>query len=401
VRGRGIAGTSSPSRPQELLLETALLDDAHAEVAWKALRTAFDIDLVEEGTFALLPLLFRRLQRLDPDSPLMPRLHGVYRHTWLRNQMALRALRDALEVLHGANVQTIVVRDAAMALRAYDEVALRPIEEPEVVIPADCELAATVALEAVGWRRTDTGGQKGTFASARGLRLAPSAGQGSITLRGLLPELILSDGPRSGAALWQTAVDLRVADVLTWAPSAANELLRLSVAGTTGSGVRQIQWIPDAVMILEGGNVDWAELARNARRERLTLSLRDALSYLRRLLGVRVPSALQAELEETPVTARERVAHRLGAYGGTVLGSFPATLAQYLRVTAGERPAGALAGAPRFVKQAWGVQSAAEMPVVAVRAVRERVRARRARTRSHSGSHERRYRHASASSRGS
>jgi hypothetical protein len=174
-------------------------------------------------------------------------------------------------------------------------------------------------------------------------------------------------------------VELQVAGVATKAPSAANELLRRCVAGATGSDVRQIQWIVDATKLIEDGAIDWAQLASDARRERLTLPLVDALNYLSTLVPFDIPEGFRSELGETPTTPRERVAHRLERYGGTVLGSFPGTVAQYVRVTADEPAGAAITRAPGFLKQAWGAESATEVPLMAARAVRERLGARRAR----------------------
>ena len=110
MRRSGLGGNFWPSEQQELLLRAALLDADQAAAAWRALRPRFDLDHLEDGSYCLMPLLATRLPSIDPDDPNVPRLKGIYRHTWYRNRIAHTRMAELLGVLDAAGIDTIMLK---------------------------------------------------------------------------------------------------------------------------------------------------------------------------------------------------------------------------------------------------------------------------------------------------
>ena len=86
--GRGRCGYR-PTGLQEQLLLVALGDPDSAAEAWKSLPASFSLDDLEPGSFELLPLVYRNVAQTDPADPLLPRLKGIYRRSWVKNNLLL------------------------------------------------------------------------------------------------------------------------------------------------------------------------------------------------------------------------------------------------------------------------------------------------------------------------
>jgi len=79
-------GDCWPTREQELLLRAALLQGNDAINAWHEWKSSVDIEQLDQGSYRLLPLLYRSLHIDGVEDPLMNKLKGVYRMTWYKNQ---------------------------------------------------------------------------------------------------------------------------------------------------------------------------------------------------------------------------------------------------------------------------------------------------------------------------
>jgi hypothetical protein len=366
-RSADLPGSFWPSRAQELLLEVALLPrESDARAAWEALRRDLDIDNLEEGSYALLPLVYRRLQELKISDPLVPRLRGIHRKTWITNQLSLSTLTRGLLELSAAGIGPMVVNDASMAFRTYPETSLRPVTDVELVVPANDSRTAARVLEDAGWHTQTRASPELAIGSNTGLRLeAPD----------LSGTLVLKTHPVAGAAvagfpwaesatrdLWERAVVADVDGIRMRAPAPADELLYACTNGARGRPWSTIQWVADATMIVRGREVDWERVVSAARRQGLVLPLRDAVTYLTRLFDLSIPLTSRRDLSRAPVTRRQSVAHYIGARGGGVLGAFPSLMAQYIRTSEMTHPLQVVASAPRFVKHAWGVPRWSDAP---------------------------------------
>jgi predicted O-methyltransferase YrrM len=86
--------------------------------------------------------------------------------------------------------------------------------------------------------------------------------------------------------------------------------LRHSLLGrSNGNAERRIGWIADAVTVLNSpdSNINWTWLMDTARKNRMVLQLKTRIGLLHELFHTLVPSAVAAEVQETPVSNRERL----------------------------------------------------------------------------------------------
>jgi hypothetical protein len=336
-----LPGSFWPSAEQELLLAIALGDSERALTAWRTLRTRVDLDNLEPGSFTLLPLVYRTLSQADVKDSRLERLKGIYRSTWAKNHVLLDGSKAALA---GLGDRVVVLDGIATAARFYGEIPLRPTPMLELLAGPNDRVAAARALEESGWSRSASGATDWFTATNDLLCSVRSA--------------IAADFP--GGEVWSSSERAGLEGTAVRVLSAADQLLASVVTGARVTSNRTIAWIPDAVLIIRSGRVDWERLTSVAIANSQTLRLRHALAYLS--AHVDVPDAARERLQAAPVSRRERSAYALTANRVGRLGAFPQTVGEHLGA-----PDGSVRGLPRFIRERWGLDHGWQLPAAAGR----------------------------------
>jgi hypothetical protein len=145
-----------PTREQALLLRAALGDGDEAQVAWEAWRAATDFDRLDGGSYRLLPLLYRNLERLGvgEEGTDLGRLRGIYRRTWYKNRIAIAHLAGLIGHLDAAGIPTMVLKGAALTTLYYRDHGGRAMEDCDLLVPvARAREAVAVAVTRRGCSR--------------------------------------------------------------------------------------------------------------------------------------------------------------------------------------------------------------------------------------------------------
>jgi hypothetical protein len=376
----GLVGSFWPSSQQELLLRAALLDQERSVQAWQLLKPTLDIQRLERGSVVLLPLLYEKLQERGSTEAFVPRLKGVYRQVWYRNQLGLDALQDVLSSLRDAGVEAIVLGEGALITRYYGRLGVRPLDRPSVLVRPERVAAALDALAQSGWDVPP----RGSGRSRQVERVLAGRRRSCAVYRSVLRELELSTDT-DGARFWDAARATEVRGVQTSTLDTTHEFLWTCIAGARTGSASRVQWIADAFTILQvaGSEIDWQKLVAEAITLRSTLRLRDALFYLTDALDAPIPEAALRELEATPSTGRERFAHRIAGRGGALLGNLPPAVAGHVVATRDEGVLRAALTLPRALRHEWGLDHVGQLPAAAARRGVAAVAAARARRHAH------------------
>lgn len=331
-----LAGALQPTATQEALLRVVVAPADRLEERWRGLRS-LDLDHVERGALAFLPLVYMRLSDAGIDGPLLPRLKGAYRNVWYRNQLQLERLPKVAEA---AGPGAIFMRDVALSTGYYADIGLRLIVQFELM----------------------------------------SAGGGSTTPSGAVvhagaPRYLVGRG-RSQAlfeAFAERSQERTVGVTTVRTLSAGDELLVGCAAGATPT-IAPAQWLLDVRQILRSGAIhDPGRVAADAHLLGLASQLREAVAYLSSIdASLEVDDLLTALDARTP-TRRDRLAYRLAAAPAGRLGVFPQTLGAYLRTTRADPVVRVAATLPRHLADEWGV-GLREVPLMAVRKALKTIR---------------------------
>ena len=140
-----------PTPEQELLLQAALGRGDEVSRYWPEWRRRVDLDDVELASFRLLPLAYLNLREHGIEDPDLGRLKGVYRQAWARNQLQQQGLDEALRLLHGSGIETMLLKGSALLHGVYSSPAARTMEDLDVLVAPERARRAIDTLVASGW----------------------------------------------------------------------------------------------------------------------------------------------------------------------------------------------------------------------------------------------------------
>jgi O-antigen/teichoic acid export membrane protein len=355
-----------PTALQRLLLVVALSDPDGAAEAWKSLPEGFSLDELERGSFELMPLAYQNLAQASPDEPLLPRLKGIYRRSWVKNNLMLGATREIAQTLQAAGVPALFLEGPTHAARFYGDLALRPSSAVHVLVaPAD-RTEASKRLEDRGWKRRpgsdDYPGWRVLFAS-----------DGNIcVLRSSLALDYIGRGPEEAEEpLWRAAETFDADGTEVLVPTPTDAFLAACVAGARYGPLPPTQWLTDAVMIMRSGELDWDRLVNLAVVHRQQLRLREALGCLLEL-PVPVPRRVAEAntwLAQWKPARRDRLAFALSTGTLARRGGLADALVELLASTSGESLARTATRLPGHLCARWSVAHRWQLPFAAGRRV--------------------------------
>jgi len=322
-----------PTREQELLLQGALLQGEAALQAWHNWKAEVNWEQeLDLGSYRLLPLLYHNLHTLGVEDPAMAKLKGIYRKAWYTNQTLFHTMAGVLRLFHAAEIETMILKGAALTLQYYKNYGLRPMGDFDVLVPAMKRGRAIEVLTRAGWKPM-----------IRSLEELPDSVldaqcgwnfENSDQCQFDLHWHVLHWYPRSNSDddFWAGAIPVQVADVSTLALNPTDQLLHVCEHGMVWDPVPTLRWIADAIVLLNESHseIEWSRLISQAEKRRLTLPLRDTFTYLRDSFGAPIPSHVVMEISNVHVTNVERKYYNTIKTKPALLGHLPRYWYRYL-----------------------------------------------------------------------
>lgn len=288
----------------------------------------------------LVPLLHRHLaagaDRRVPAAPLAA-LADRARAIAQRNLHLASELGRVVRTLDAARVPVVALKGPALAHALYGSVALRRINDLDVLVPGDAVGDALAALDAAGWvpdatTRAVRGGDRALGATLHHYGLRGPSGRYRVEVHVLfLPPVAR---PRVGFAAIADRLDaVELLGVRLPVLQPEELLAHLCVHGHT-HGWERLEWVGGVAALLRRGTVrDWARVRAFADRLGGAARLEGGLLLARALVDAPVPAAagtpsrraeataawIVARLRRDPamrLTPLERLRHELRADAG-------------------------------------------------------------------------------------
>jgi catechol 2,3-dioxygenase-like lactoylglutathione lyase family enzyme len=355
-----------PTPTQLLLLRASLWHGEPAFSAWAEWRHLQpDLDTIDEGSYRLLPLLYRNLAPQLAGDPDAGRLKGVYRRSWAVNQLGLRLGRKAINALADADIEVLVLKGAALISVAYMDHGARPMGDVDLAVAPEQVDKAVQALRRAGFAASEDNPER-LLSVRHSLAFRDPDGQEVDLHRGLLWRAGLDE------EFWQGSIAAEVAGAPVRVLNPADQLLHVCAHGAAWNPIHPLRWAADAFKVIEvsGERLDWERLMEMARRGRLTVPFADSLDFLAKNLAAPVPEAPRRALAQTPVSRAERRAHEALAQPPSSRRSL-AMLAWFRerhRAQAaldGTKPG--FTGFVRYMQGFWGLERPSQVPAYAAR----------------------------------
>jgi hypothetical protein len=297
-------GTVWPNHEQQLVLQAIFAEPERAREAYLAWRGTLDIEQPFDGAvMRLLPLLYLRLLKIGLNDPLTGRLKGVYRRAWSDTHTLFHRTAPALSVLHGANIDTMLLKGAPLILCNYRNYGCRPMSDVDIAVRiADVE-AAIRALSLAGWTSvTPISRDDLEFRHA-----APFRGPDGHEVDLHWHVLFTNCSTEADASFWHNRQPVMFRDIATSAPGPTLALLHTLAHGMHPNIESPIRWIADALTLLQDPQVtiDWPLFCRTAGNLGLSHRVLLALTYLQECHGQKIPATVLQTLAKTRRTPAE------------------------------------------------------------------------------------------------
>ena len=361
-----------PTAQQELLLQAALLPDEAGHAAWRRIHASIAFEPLDGASRSLLPLVYRNLVRLGAAVDGIDALKERYLFTWSENQRFYHSVLPLLRAFEQAGVDAVVLKGLALIARFYRDPGLRPMADVDVLVPpSDVKRASELAVSLAWHPRYPL-----TPAFLRAKHAGPFDHPTGVAcdIHWRVFEEAGGDGADDDFRAAAEPVTFQGNRLRILSPT--DQLLHVCGHAARWGEVPAIRWVADAVVILREGPIDWQRFLVHAAQRRFILRMRQMLRYLRQALGVGIPPWVEAELARQPVSMLERLEYRVRNREHRLLGELPTYVFNCWR---GEPHP--LLAFPGYLRDAWGLESRAEVPrhalMLAVRRAKAAIPGRR------------------------
>jgi len=375
-----------PDPIQRLAIEAAVAEPEVARKAWAQLVGEVDLaDLWDAELYRLLPAVWRHLGD-DVGPEHADRLKGLYRKSWVTNQHHLHQAAELVGRLHGEGIESLVLKGLALGLRYYDDLAIRPMGDVDLLVRPEHVTTTWRILEDLGYEtlpvrtrvpsRWEREGDDDWYLRLRHARGFQRGRLDSIDVHSTLSLDFVAADPAVAdiTALWDAAVPLELGSVTGATLSTTHHLFHAVVHGLGSSSTTMLRWIVDALTILRaaGDEVDWDAFVEAARHHHCALLVDDGIRYLVDDWDLPIPASVLTRLADPPPDARERAVRWIRRRAGTgVVGSgYAAGL--FVTSTRGLGPVATVGRAPGFLADHWQLDHPRHLPLVMAHKLRHR-----------------------------
>ncbi|MEO1591135.1 MAG: nucleotidyltransferase family protein [Cyanobacteria bacterium J06632_22] len=336
-----------PTQKQMQLLRVVSGSEAIALEAWQAWRHQVDLDTLDDGSYQLLPRLYCRLQQLNVTDEMLPRLKGVYRHVWSRNQVNLHNLSTAISALNTHHITPGLLWGTATVSHPGADLGICRTDDGGLWVRSD-DLPVTLAtLKRLGWIPA----QKKAATELRSQQHAvgiqhPNGANLTLHWHPLPAFRPIAE------RLWQQIQPVPLGPAQACLPDPTTQFLLSCVRATRWGKIPPFHWLATAVEL--SSEVDIQQLRQQAQDCRLTYALQQALTLIVELDPAL--TSLLSELQLCPISRFEQT--ELRVYGGPPrYGSLPALWFQWVRLRSPELP-----DFVTFLQHRWGLSQPWQVP---------------------------------------
>lgn len=278
---------------QYLLLHAALLQGDAAVHAWQEWHARYRLESIGSDEYQILPQVFcnlDQLNRLDDAGPVLARLKGIAKRSWLTAHMAQQSLREALRLFQTASIPSIVHGGLDLFLLGYCSQRARQLNGVNMLIRMEDLTHAHWVLQKADWRPNK---------SLPPAELLPFFQTMAYT-HPTHQELRLSWRPfgvdsqhELETALWQHAVPCPVGEVSAYVldPTYLLLLTNLQLSHTAAHSLVRLLTDMKCIVDAASTSVDWELVYQRARQLRLLHPLQMLLAVLQQDFETAVPES--------------------------------------------------------------------------------------------------------------
>lgn len=272
----------------ENLLKASLFAGDAARQAFIKWEKVIDFDQLDSASYQFLPKLYPNLQKLKIEHRLLPKIKGIYRKTWIENQLFTESLREVFSLLEEQKINLVVTSCVLRIARLEADRNVFSLDGLTISISATDAPTAIKLLRENGWL-PDTDFDFRKIAPNDFVRLT-KANQHHLVFN-WLPNANFEN-------LRQASEKINFANKETNILSAEEQILQICRDEFLSVKKRDGRWIFFAYLILQNKmRIDWKAVVAAAKNRRMCFALRLMLDYLREEFGASIPLEILNELK--------------------------------------------------------------------------------------------------------
>jgi hypothetical protein len=277
-----------------------LAPEDEAERAWAAWSSVRNFERVSIAEVRLLAAFSERIARLDPSSPLLPRLDGLAKLQWTRARLTLVQTAEAFDGLARASIPFLIFKGGALLAEDFAPSRRRVIGDVDILVPREFAVQAVDSLTDDGWSSVN-GESPAYLRRLANVRISGNyrkGRHGNLDLH-ITPFHFARANIDLDQGLWGDARVRSLAGRDVLVPDAADAIVISLAHAPIGSSV---EWALDIVTRVAHQPIDWDRILYITEQRGLVPSSLSGLRYLREALSAPIPASVLARLETAPVT---------------------------------------------------------------------------------------------------
>jgi hypothetical protein len=383
-----VSGTDGrwPDPVQRLAIEAAVAEPEAALAAWRRLLAEVDLeDLWDAEVYRLLPGIWRRLGD-DVGAEHTDLLRGLYRKSWVTNQHHLHQGAELVGRLQAEDIDSLVLKGLAVALRYYGDLAARPMGDVDLLVHPEHAPTTWRILEDLGYETMSVRTREPSRWEREGdddwyLRLRHARGfrrnrMDLIDVHSTLSLDFVAADPTVAdlTDLWDDQQPIELGPVNASTLSSTHHLFHIVLHGLGSSSATMLGWIVDALTILRaaGDEVDWDAFVATAHRHHCALLIDDGIAHLIDEWDADIPARVRTGLAEPGPDVRERALRWIRQRAGTRAVGSGYAAGLFVTSTRGLGPVATVGRAPGFLADHWHLERRRDLPLVLVHKLRQR-----------------------------
>ena len=290
-----------------LLMRAAVQNDLDALENWQQWLKLVDIERENLDTisYRLLPLVYQNLAGLNIDHPLMARLKGVYRRSWLENQLSMEKVVSFLAKLHDQNIPIMLLDDMTSILNLYNGQGVRKLYSLDILVQPD-DVARLLGLleQSEIWPKVSYGNHFLNVETPLEI-WSPFELPCSVGWR-VLPMIRSHE---QAIATWQRGNSAFVGDYPVFTLDMESHFLRSCIRAIGTEPEAAYFALIDVAWMLEkpAVNTNWERVVELAREYHLVLPVLDTLEEITSFMTITKADELIFKLQKFPFTWMDRM----------------------------------------------------------------------------------------------
>lgn len=310
---------SFPNEGEELFLDLLFCTKEEFPYLWARWKKETVFDDINYATFRLVSLLCLRLKEFGfSNDELYGRIKGVYRKTWLKNQLLIDATERVVSLMKKNDIPVAVFKGIPLLIQVYKDVGARFLSDADIIIDPEHIRKAFKLLTQHGWKYTslpfpvlEKDPTEACLAIDREITVREDKENGvEVDVHWKLFDR--PNNPMVYEEIVSRAQPIAINGVECLAFSPEDLLLHVIVHGSVYSEYRPIRWIVDAGYIIREMRLDWDLLLSLIKKYKFEVQAVIAFRYLSERRGMKIPEGFMKKLKDIPLDPKElRTYYRL------------------------------------------------------------------------------------------